>query len=208
MFFGIDTCLETRVLKRRFVATRPSPRSPHALLGSTQPLPPAPLVAPPPFGATASHFLRRYRPPHLRERAPAPRAFCAPLSPLLFRAQTSAMSAEKKAPKFLKAGKVVILLTGRQAGKKALIVKTFDDGTQDRPYGHCLVAGIMKYPLKVTKPMSEKKIAKRSSPRPRPPPLTPAPPRLPARSSPSSSASTTPTSCRRGTRSSASSSRW
>ena len=67
------------------------------------------------------------------------------------------MSAEKKAPKFLKAGKVVILLTGRQAGKKALIVKTFDDGTQDRPYGHCLVAGIMKYPLKVTKPMSEKK---------------------------------------------------
>ena len=82
------------------------------------------------------------------------------------------MSAEKKAPKFLKAGKVVILLTGRQAGKKALIVKTFDDGTQDRPYGHCLVAGIMKYPLKVTKPMSEKKIAKRSKVRaaPWPPP--------------------------------------
>ena len=76
------------------------------------------------------------------------------------------MSAEKKAPKFLKAGKVVILLTGRQAGKKALIVKTFDDGTQDRPYGHCLVAGIMKYPLKVTKPMSEKKIAKRSKIKP------------------------------------------
>ena len=87
-------------------------------------------------------------------------------APLLFRAQTSAMSAEKKAPKFLKAGKVVILLTGRQAGKKALIVKTFDDGTQDRPYGHCLVAGIMKYPLKVTKPMSEKKIAKRSKIKP------------------------------------------
>ena len=76
------------------------------------------------------------------------------------------MSAEKKAPKFLKAGKVVILLTGRQAGKKALIVKTFDDGTQDRPYGHCLVAGLMKYPLKVTKPMSEKKIAKRSKIKP------------------------------------------
>ncbi len=76
------------------------------------------------------------------------------------------MSAEKKAPKFLKAGKVVILLNGRQAGKKALIVKTFDEGTQDRPYGHCLVAGIMKYPLKVTKPMSEKKIAKRSKIKP------------------------------------------
>merc|ERR1711924_199312 len=64
--------------------------------------------------------------------------------------------------KFLKAGKVVLLLNGRQAGKKAVIVKTFDEGTTDRPYGHALVAGIMKYPLKITKSMSEKKIAKRS----------------------------------------------
>ena len=68
----------------------------------------------------------------------------------------------KKAPKFLKAGKVVLLLTGRMVGKKAVIVKTFDEGTSDRPYGHCLVAGIAKYPLKITKTMSEKKIAKRS----------------------------------------------
>ena len=73
------------------------------------------------------------------------------------------MSAEaKKAPKFLKAGKVVLLLNGRQAGKKAVIVKSYDEGTPDRPYGHALVAGIMKYPLKITKGMSEKKIAKRS----------------------------------------------
>ena len=73
------------------------------------------------------------------------------------------MSSEaKKAPKFLKAGKVVLLLNGRQAGKKAVIVKSYDEGTPDRPYGHALVAGIMKYPLKITKGMSEKKIAKRS----------------------------------------------
>ena len=71
------------------------------------------------------------------------------------------MSEAKKTPKFLKAGKVVLLLNGRMAGKKAVIVKTFDDGTADRPYGHCLVAGIMKYPLKVTKKMSEKKRTKR-----------------------------------------------
>ena len=70
--------------------------------------------------------------------------------------------AKSKAPKFLKAGKVVLLLNGRMAGKKAVIVKTFDEGTADRPYGHCLVAGIQKYPLKITKQMSEKKIAKRS----------------------------------------------
>ena len=71
-------------------------------------------------------------------------------------------ASEKKAPKFLKAGKVVLLLQGRQAGKKAVIVKNFDDGSQDRPYGHCLVAGLMKAPLKITKKMTEKKIAKRS----------------------------------------------
>ena len=76
--------------------------------------------------------------------------------------RSGTMSESKKAPKFLKAGKVVLLLNGRMAGKKAVIVKTFDEGTPDRPYGYCLVAGIQKYPLKITKSMSEKKIAKRS----------------------------------------------
>ena len=71
-----------------------------------------------------------------------------------------------KAPKFLKAGKIVLLLNGRMAGKKAVIVKTFDEGTADRPYGYCLVAGIQKYPLKIAKSMSEKKIAKRSKVKP------------------------------------------
>merc|ERR1712054_311582 len=79
----------------------------------------------------------------------------------------AAMSESKsKAPKFLKAGKVVLLLQGRMAGKKAVIVKTFDEGTADRPYGYCLVAGIQKYPLKITKTMSEKKVAKRSKVKP------------------------------------------
>ena len=79
----------------------------------------------------------------------------------------------KKNPKFLKAGKVVLLLNGRMAGKKAVIVKTFDEGTADRPYGHCIVAGIQKYPLKISKSMSEKKIAKRSKVRLRPAPSPP-----------------------------------
>ena len=72
------------------------------------------------------------------------------------------MSEAKKTTKFLKPGKVVVMLKGRMAGKKAVIVKSSDDGTPDRPYGHCIVAGIMKYPLKITKSMPEKKIAKRS----------------------------------------------
>ncbi|CAN1259901.1 60S ribosomal protein L27-2 [Linum perenne] len=64
--------------------------------------------------------------------------------------------------KFLKPNKAVIVLQGRYAGRKAVIVKNFDDGTKDRGYGHCLVAGIKKYPAKVIKKDSAKKIAKKS----------------------------------------------
>jgi large subunit ribosomal protein L27e len=51
--------------------------------------------------------------------------------------------------KFLKPNKVVVLLQGRYAGRKAVIVKNFDDGTKERPYGHAIVCGIAKYPRKV-----------------------------------------------------------
>merc|ERR1711998_310820 len=64
--------------------------------------------------------------------------------------------------KFLKSNKVVVLLNGRYAGRKAVIVKNFDDGTSGRQYGHALVAGIATYPRKVIKGHSEKKQAKRS----------------------------------------------
>ncbi|KAE8685230.1 60S ribosomal protein L27 [Hibiscus syriacus] len=64
--------------------------------------------------------------------------------------------------KFLKQNKAVIVLHGRYAGRKAVIVKSFDDGTRDRPYGHCLVAGIKKYPSKVIRKDSAKKTAKKS----------------------------------------------
>ncbi|XP_050367335.1 60S ribosomal protein L27-3-like [Argentina anserina] len=64
--------------------------------------------------------------------------------------------------KFLKPNKTVLLLQGRFAGRKAVIVKAFDEGTRDRPYGHCLVAGIAKYPSKVIRKDSVKKTAKKS----------------------------------------------
>nr|KJB42925.1 hypothetical protein B456_007G174100 [Gossypium raimondii] len=64
--------------------------------------------------------------------------------------------------KFLKSNKAVIVLQGRYAGRKAVIVRSFDDGTRDRPYGHCLVAGIKKYPRKVIRKDSAKKTAKKS----------------------------------------------
>ena len=53
------------------------------------------------------------------------------------------------APSVMQPQKVVILLTGRYAGKKAVIVKNFDDGTSSRPYGHALVVGLAKEPRKV-----------------------------------------------------------
>ncbi|KAI9469285.1 60S ribosomal protein L27B [Coemansia sp. RSA 989] len=68
--------------------------------------------------------------------------------------------------KFLRGGKVVILLQGRYAGKKAVIVKNFDEGTPERPYPHAIVAGIERYPLKVTRAMSNKKVAARSRVKP------------------------------------------
>jgi len=68
--------------------------------------------------------------------------------------------------KFMKPGKVVIVLAGRYAGRKAIIVKQQDDGTQERMYGHALVAGIERYPRKVTKSMSKKKLTKRSKIKP------------------------------------------
>merc|ERR1711879_1091710 len=64
--------------------------------------------------------------------------------------------------KFLKANKVVVLLQGRYAGRKAVIVKNYDDGTNGRPYGHALMCGISKYPGKVTKSSTKKTQEKRS----------------------------------------------
>ncbi|KAE8781006.1 60S ribosomal protein L27-3 [Hordeum vulgare] len=50
----------------------------------------------------------------------------------------------------------------RYAGKKAVIVRVFEEGTRDRPYGNCLVASLDKYPKKVIRKDSTKKTAKKS----------------------------------------------
>ncbi|TMW54036.1 hypothetical protein DOY81_000904 [Sarcophaga bullata] len=54
-----------------------------------------------------------------------------------------------KMRKIMKQNKIVIVLSGRYAGRKAIVVKTVDDGTPDKPFGHALVAGIDRYPRKV-----------------------------------------------------------
>ena len=62
----------------------------------------------------------------------------------------------------MKPNKVVLVLAGKYAGRKGIIIKNQDEGSQDRPYGHALVAGIDKYPRKVTRSMSKGKLKKRS----------------------------------------------
>ncbi|ORY94328.1 ribosomal L27e protein family-domain-containing protein [Lobosporangium transversale] len=69
-------------------------------------------------------------------------------------------------PRFLKSGKVVVILNGRYAGKKAVIVKNIDEGSKERGYGHAIVAGVERYPLKITKNMGKKRVAKRSKVKP------------------------------------------
>ena len=61
---------------------------------------------------------------------------------------------------------VAIVLQGRQAGKKVVVIKQLDEGTKERPYPHAIVAGVERYPLKVTKRMGAKKVAKRSKVKP------------------------------------------
>lgn len=61
----------------------------------------------------------------------------------------------------IKSGKIVIILAGRFAGKKAVVVNAFD-ATKKRPFQHVLVAGLAKSPLQVSKTQSKKKIIRRS----------------------------------------------
>ncbi|ODV60180.1 60S ribosomal protein eL27 ASCRUDRAFT_59600 [Ascoidea rubescens DSM 1968] len=68
--------------------------------------------------------------------------------------------------KFIKSGKVAIITRGRYAGKKVVIVRQYDDGSKAHQFPHAIVAGIERYPLKVTKSMGSKKVAKRSKIKP------------------------------------------
>ena len=53
--------------------------------------------------------------------------------------------------KFYKPGKVVVVLNGRNAGAKGVIVRSNYESVKDRKYPHCLVVGLSKGPRKPTK---------------------------------------------------------
>nr|QBH73528.1 60S ribosomal protein L27e [Nicoletia phytophila] len=63
--------------------------------------------------------------------------------------------------KIMKPQKVVLVLSGRYAGRKAIVLRNVDEGSSDKQYGHALVAGIDRYPRKVARKMSKKKIHRR-----------------------------------------------
>nr|QGJ83619.1 acetate:succinate CoA transferase [Opalina sp. OP10] len=64
--------------------------------------------------------------------------------------------------RIIKSGKVVVVLSGRFAGRKAFVVKTFDKGSDKRKYPHALIAGVDRYPRKITKSMGKEKTVKKS----------------------------------------------
>ena len=69
--------------------------------------------------------------------------------------------------KIMRKGRVVILLAGRRSGKKAIIVKSNEDGgKKERRFPHALVCGIERCPRKVTRSMSETKAARKSRMKP------------------------------------------
>jgi large subunit ribosomal protein L27e len=61
---------------------------------------------------------------------------------------------------------VVIVLSGRYAGRKAIVVKASDDGNAEKKYGHALVAGIDRYPKKIVKAMKKSKQDKKTKIKP------------------------------------------
>ncbi|KAG5462320.1 MAG: ribosomal L27e protein family-domain-containing protein, partial [Olpidium bornovanus] len=72
------------------------------------------------------------------------------------------LSAEARDARFDSLFQVVVFLQGRYAGKKAVVLKNYDEGTKERKYGHAIVAGVARYPLPITRRMGKKKAARRS----------------------------------------------
>jgi len=66
----------------------------------------------------------------------------------------------------LKVGRVAIITRGRYAGKKVVIIQPVDSGTKSHPFSYALVAGIERYPSKVTRRMGKKRVEKRSKVKP------------------------------------------
>ncbi|KAL5971239.1 60S ribosomal protein L27, partial [Taenia solium] len=68
--------------------------------------------------------------------------------------------------RLMRPGMAVIILSGKYAGRKAIIIKNYDDGSAQKPYGHALVVGIDRYPRRILRKMSKKRVEGRSKIKP------------------------------------------
>lgn len=68
--------------------------------------------------------------------------------------------------KFIKVGRVAIVTQGRYAGRKVVIMQTLDSGSKAHPFPHAFVAGIERYPMKITRRMSKERVRRRSRVKP------------------------------------------
>ena len=60
--------------------------------------------------------------------------------------------------KCLKAGKVVVITSGKYAGKKAVIVKVNEEATDKYKFPHAIVVGVESAPRKVTRAKTSMKV--------------------------------------------------
>jgi large subunit ribosomal protein L27e len=68
---------------------------------------------------------------------------------------------------FTSSYQVAIVLQGRQAGKKVVILKQVDESNnKEKAFPYAIVAGIERYPRKVTRRMGQKKVQRRSKVKP------------------------------------------
>ncbi|KAG5445245.1 60S ribosomal protein L27 [Clonorchis sinensis] len=77
------------------------------------------------------------------------------------------MSREQRTSvRLMRPGVVVLVLGGRYAGRKAIVVKSYDDGSKEKPYGHALVVGIDRYPRRIVRRMGKRRMESRSKIKP------------------------------------------
>ena len=62
----------------------------------------------------------------------------------------------------VQAGRFVVMLQGRHAGKKALVLAAYPEPTGDRKFPYAVVMGIEKYPKKVSKGMNQEQLVKKT----------------------------------------------
>ncbi|VDD83034.1 unnamed protein product [Mesocestoides corti] len=68
--------------------------------------------------------------------------------------------------KLMRPGMAVLVLSGKYAGRKAIVIKSYDDGSNEKPYGHALVVGIDRYPRRILRRMGKKRVESRSKIKP------------------------------------------